>query len=179
MQIAGVAIRDTPRESMPKKKTPAKVERGKGTDLLSNASLFKASQVKEALKKIKKDSHMLHASGLGDGVGLQPKVPNEFKDKSTGRDEGTGAKLGVPDMMLNLMHSDSEKMDFDDDENINVNRNDDEEEEHEEEYSFEFDDDEEEYNEIYKDVDVQSLDTKREKEKKGDAEMTDADKNVS
>nr|GEZ93398.1 hypothetical protein [Tanacetum cinerariifolium] len=60
-----------------------------------------------------------------------------------------------------------------------VNHNDDEEEEHEEEYSFEFNDDEEEYDELYKDVDNKSLDAEHEKERKGDAEMTDADKNVS
>ncbi|GKG58522.1 hypothetical protein Tco_0592301, partial [Tanacetum coccineum] len=29
-------------------------------------------------------------SGSGDGVGSQPKVPNESKDKTTSIDEGTG-----------------------------------------------------------------------------------------
>ncbi|GKE50871.1 hypothetical protein Tco_1486027 [Tanacetum coccineum] len=80
--------------------------------------------------------------------------------------------------------SDSEKTYFNEDENLNVIQNDDEEEEHEEEYvrtpdRFEFNDDEEDYDELYKDVDVKSLDAEREKEVKGDAEMTDADKNVS
>ncbi|GKD81441.1 hypothetical protein Tco_1348280, partial [Tanacetum coccineum] len=40
----GVAIRDTPRESVPKKKTPAKVDRGKGMDLPSDAALLEVSQ---------------------------------------------------------------------------------------------------------------------------------------
>ncbi|GKE13362.1 hypothetical protein Tco_1416913 [Tanacetum coccineum] len=40
---AGVVIRDTPRESVPKKKTPAKVDRGKGMDLLSDVTLLEAA----------------------------------------------------------------------------------------------------------------------------------------
>ncbi|GKD51779.1 hypothetical protein Tco_1280755, partial [Tanacetum coccineum] len=37
---ASVSIRDTPSESVPKKKTPAKVDRGKGMDLLSDEALL-------------------------------------------------------------------------------------------------------------------------------------------
>ncbi|GKF51105.1 hypothetical protein Tco_0147572 [Tanacetum coccineum] len=40
---AGVVIRDTPRESVPKKKTPAKVDRGKCMDLLSDVTLLEAA----------------------------------------------------------------------------------------------------------------------------------------
>ncbi|GKF03044.1 hypothetical protein Tco_0029967, partial [Tanacetum coccineum] len=74
--------------------------------------------------------------------------------------------------------SDSKKTNSNEDKNLNVNQNDDDEEEHEEEYvctpdSFKFND------ELYKDVDVKSLDVEHEKERKGDAEMTDVDKNVS
>nr|GFA48874.1 hypothetical protein [Tanacetum cinerariifolium] len=60
---ACVVIRDTPGVFVSKKKAPAKVDRGKGMDLLSNAALLKAAQLKEALNKSKKDSHMPHASG--------------------------------------------------------------------------------------------------------------------
>nr|GEV38651.1 putative ribonuclease H-like domain-containing protein [Tanacetum cinerariifolium] len=156
---AGVTIKNIPHEFVRKKKIPAKVDRGKGMDLLSDVALIKAAQVKEALYKSKKDSHMLHASGSGDRVGSQPTVLNESQDKTTGTDKGTGAKPRVPD-------------------------NDDEEEEHEEEYvrtpdCFEFIDDEEEYDELYKDVDVKPLDAEHENERKGDVEMSDADKNVS
>nr|GFC52228.1 hypothetical protein [Tanacetum cinerariifolium] len=35
---------------------------------------------------------------LGDGVGSQPKVPDESQDKTTGIDEGTGAKPRVPNV---------------------------------------------------------------------------------
>ncbi|GKC13115.1 hypothetical protein Tco_1009897 [Tanacetum coccineum] len=39
----GVAIRDTPSESVPKKKTPAKVDRGKDMDLLSDVALLEVA----------------------------------------------------------------------------------------------------------------------------------------
>ncbi|GJX79532.1 hypothetical protein Tco_0327681 [Tanacetum coccineum] len=188
-------------------------------DLLSYATLLEAAQVKETLQKSKKYSHMLYASGSGDKVGSQPKVLDESQDKTTGTDEGTGAKSGVPDVPKYLSKSenelcgdsgddgrndddsdevmkdddeddvesdvnedkeasDSEKTNSNEDKNLNVNQNDDDEEEHEEEYvctpdSFKFND------ELYKDVDVKSLDVEHEKERKGDAEMTDVDKNVS
>nr|GFB62105.1 hypothetical protein [Tanacetum cinerariifolium] len=194
----GVAIRDTPRESMPKKKTPAKVDRGKGMDLLSDATLLEAAQVKDALKKSKKESHMLHLGGSGDGAGSQPKVLDESEHKTT-RDSGDDGSNDddsdevtkdddkddvESDAYKDKEASDNEKTDYDEDENLNVNQNDDEEEEHEEECvrtpnSFEFNDDEEEYNELYKDVDVKWLDAECEKERKGDAEMTDVVKNDS
>ncbi|GKC13027.1 hypothetical protein Tco_1009809, partial [Tanacetum coccineum] len=84
---------------------------------------------------------------------------------------------------------DSERTDSDDDENPSFTLKDYEEEEHDEEYvhspeNYESDDDkedvhEEEDDDLYKDVDVKSLRAEHEKERKGDAEMTDADQNVS
>ncbi|GJY49449.1 hypothetical protein Tco_0439405 [Tanacetum coccineum] len=194
---AGVAIKDTLSESVPKNKTPAKVDRGKGMDLLYDAALLKVAQVKEALKKSKKESYMLHPCGSGDGVGSKPKVPAESEDKTTGTDEGTDSGDDgrndddsdevtkdddeddvESDANKDKEASDSEKMDSDEDENLNVNQNDDEEEEHEEEYvrtpdSFEFNDDDEEYDELYKDVNVRSKVAEHKEVGKGDAEMTD------
>ncbi|GKF45670.1 hypothetical protein Tco_0135472, partial [Tanacetum coccineum] len=72
-------IRNTPSESVQKKKTPAKVDRGKGMDLLSDVALHKAAQ----LKKSKLETHKLHASGSDKGVGSLPKVPDEQEDKTT------------------------------------------------------------------------------------------------
>ncbi|GKC79925.1 hypothetical protein Tco_1130699, partial [Tanacetum coccineum] len=86
---AGVVIRDTPGVSVSKKKSPAKVDRGKGMDLLSEASLLEAAQLKKALKKSKQDTHILHASGSCDGVGSKPKVPDASQDKKTGTNEET------------------------------------------------------------------------------------------
>ncbi|GKC20606.1 hypothetical protein Tco_1022756 [Tanacetum coccineum] len=45
-QSSGVQIRDTPRVSVSKKKAPAKNERNKGIELLSNAALLEEAQLK-------------------------------------------------------------------------------------------------------------------------------------
>nr|GEX83063.1 hypothetical protein [Tanacetum cinerariifolium] len=118
---AGVVIRDTPGVSMSKKKAPAKVDRGKGMDLLFDVPLLKAAQLKKVLKKSKKDTHMLHASGLSEGADLKLEVLDGSKGKSFEISEGTGLKLRVPDV-------DSERTDLNDDENPTLNLKDDEEE---------------------------------------------------
>ncbi|GJV25931.1 hypothetical protein Tco_1378626 [Tanacetum coccineum] len=198
MQRAGVVIRDTPSESVPKNKTPTKVDRGKGVDF-SNVALIKAAQLKKTLKKSKLETHKLHASSSCDGVGSQPKVPDEQEDKTAGTDEGTGdsgddeSNDDDSDEVIkddddddvdsdadgDKEASDSKKTHSDEDENPNLNQNDDEEEEQEEEYvrtpdSIEFTDDDEEYEELYKDVNVRLQATEHEEEGKRDEEMTDA-----
>ncbi|GKD92344.1 hypothetical protein Tco_1372181, partial [Tanacetum coccineum] len=148
MPIAGVVIRDTPGVSVSKKKTPAKGDRGKGIQLLFDAALLEAAQVLD-----------------------------ESQDKTTGIDEGTGTKPGVPDVPKYLSESENESWgDSGDDEMMMTNDN--EEEEKEEEYvrtpdRFGFNDDDEEYDELYKDVNMRSKVTEHEEVGKGDAEMTD------
>ncbi|GJZ35334.1 hypothetical protein Tco_0581151, partial [Tanacetum coccineum] len=159
---AGVVIRDTPSEFVPKKKTPAKVVRGKGMDLLSDVALLGVAQLKKTLKKSKLETHKLHASGSGDRVGSLPKVPDEQEDKTTGTDEGTDSGDDDSDDVTkdddvdsdadgDNEASESEKTDSDEDENPNLNQNDDEKEEYEEE-----------------------LKETEHEEGKGDEEMTDA-----
>nr|GEV52062.1 hypothetical protein [Tanacetum cinerariifolium] len=150
-------------------------------------ALLEADHVKEALRKSKKDSQILHASGSGDGVGSNPKVPNESDDKTESTYEGTGVKLWVPDVPTYESKNDngdsddnlSKKTDPDDDENLNLNLKDDEEEEtHKEEYvrtptpDYGFSDDEE-YEDFYGDVNIRPKDTEPEKEEKCDVEMMD------
>ncbi|GJY12029.1 hypothetical protein Tco_0381338 [Tanacetum coccineum] len=55
MPTTSVVIRDTPSEYVSKKKTPTKVDRSNGMDLLSNVALLKAAQLKKTLKKSKID----------------------------------------------------------------------------------------------------------------------------
>nr|GEV40567.1 hypothetical protein [Tanacetum cinerariifolium] len=98
MQTTGVVIKDTPGVSVSKKKAHAKVDREKGMDSLSDVALLEVAQPRIVLKKSKHDTHMLHASGSGDGVGSQPKVANELTEKTTGSNEGTGTIPGVPDV---------------------------------------------------------------------------------
>ncbi|GJS85617.1 hypothetical protein Tco_0752158 [Tanacetum coccineum] len=168
---AGVVLRDTPGVFVLKKKTSAKVDRGKGMDLLYDVALLEAAQLTKTLKKSKLETHKLHASGLDDGVSSQPKVLDEQQDKTTGINERTGTKPGVPDVPKDQSESENESWGNSKDDDSN----DDDKEEYEEEYvcTPEFSDDEEEYEELYKDVNVLLKDAEHEEEGKEDAKMTD------
>ncbi|GJU83006.1 hypothetical protein Tco_1285371 [Tanacetum coccineum] len=182
-----VVIRDTPSESVPKKKTPVKVDRGKDMDLLSNVALL------EAVPDEQEDK----TTGTDEGTGTKPGVLNvpkylcESENESWGdsgdderndddsdevtKDDDDDVDSDVED---DKEASDSKKTDSDEDENPNLNQNDDEEEEYEEEYvrnldRVEFTDDEE-YEELYKDVNIRLQATEHEEEEKEDEEMTDA-----
>nr|GEX99544.1 putative reverse transcriptase domain-containing protein [Tanacetum cinerariifolium] len=174
---------DTPSESLPKKKTPAKVDRGKGMYLLSDVALLKVARLKKTLKKSKLETHKLHASGSGDRVGLLPKGDSDADDNDDDSNEVTKDD-DEDDVKIDADHdknaSESEKTDSDEDENLNLNQNDDEKEEKEEkeeEYvctpvSFEFNNDDKEYKELYKDVNVRLTNTKHEEQGKENEEIT-------
>ncbi|GKC18202.1 hypothetical protein Tco_1014984 [Tanacetum coccineum] len=70
----------------------------KSLDILSEVALTEAEQIKLATKRSKKDYHMSHASGSGDGVDIQSMVPDEQQQKVTGTNEGAGVRLEVPDV---------------------------------------------------------------------------------
>nr|GEV79233.1 hypothetical protein [Tanacetum cinerariifolium] len=115
-----------------------------------------------------------------DKSGLES--PPEFQRSCNDDDSGNNNDDG------NDTH-DSERTDSDDNENPSFTLKDNKEEEHDEEYvhspkNYESDDDKEnvdekEYDNLYKDVDVKLLGEEHEKEGKDDAEMADADQNVS
>ncbi|GJV77121.1 retrovirus-related pol polyprotein from transposon TNT 1-94 [Tanacetum coccineum] len=131
MPIAGVVIKDAPSVSVSKKKALAKVDRGKGIDLLSDVALLEVAQLKKTLKKSKQETHKLHASGSDYRVSSQPKVPDEHKDKTAGTNNGTGTKPRVPDVPKDLSESEnkswgnSEDDDSNDDDNDDVSKDDD------------------------------------------------------
>ncbi|GJZ56311.1 hypothetical protein Tco_0611504 [Tanacetum coccineum] len=81
-----------------KKKAPVKADRGKGLNVLSEVALSEAAQLKEVTKRSKKYFHISHASGSGDGTNFESGVLDEQQRKISSTDEGTGAKLGVPDV---------------------------------------------------------------------------------
>ncbi|GKD07773.1 hypothetical protein Tco_1187458 [Tanacetum coccineum] len=196
------AKKDVPSKNKPtskpkptKKKAPVKTDRGKGLNVLSEVALSEAAQLKEAIKRSKKDFHISQVSGSGDGTDFESGVPDKQQRKTSGADKGTDSdddesnddnsdevskddddvKSDVND---DKEASDSEKTNSDEDENLNLNLNDDEEEEKEEEDvrtpdSFEFNNDDEEYDELYKDVNVRSKVAEHKEVGKGDAEMTD------
>ncbi|GJX77851.1 hypothetical protein Tco_0324662 [Tanacetum coccineum] len=122
---ACVVIRDTPGVFVSKKKAPAKVDRGKCIDLLYDVALLEATQLKKALKKSKQETHKLHASGLGDGVGSQPKVPDESQNKITGINERTCTIPGIPDVPKYQSESKNESWGDSEDDNSNDDDSDD------------------------------------------------------
>ncbi|GJU86170.1 hypothetical protein Tco_1293716 [Tanacetum coccineum] len=88
---AGVVIRETPVMSLSKKKDKITVEKRKGIDFLSKVALTEEAQYEEVHKKILRDFHKTHLNGSGivtSVVKIKPSITNE----------GTGAKLGVPDV---------------------------------------------------------------------------------
>ncbi|GJU96863.1 hypothetical protein Tco_1326134, partial [Tanacetum coccineum] len=162
-----------------KKKQPTKKTKAKGLDVLSEVALTKAEQIKLATKRSKKDFHVSHASGSGDGVDTQVlDVPlYEFEsDKESWEDEDNNDDDGdndhdddsddertksdrdeIPDLKLtNVDQTEHEEEEYDDEFY--------EEEEEEEEKTM---DDEEVIKELYGDVNVNLGND--------DTEMTDAD----
>nr|GFD08456.1 hypothetical protein [Tanacetum cinerariifolium] len=73
----GVIIKDTPDKSVSKNKSPAKIGRGKGIELLSDAALLEEAQLRETQRKSKQKTHKLQASGLNEEY-----VYTQEKDKS-------------------------------------------------------------------------------------------------
>ncbi|GJZ75277.1 hypothetical protein Tco_0639742 [Tanacetum coccineum] len=134
----GVIIRDTPGVSVSKKKAPAKGDKGKGMELLSDLTLLEATQVKEALKKSKLETHKVQASGSSEGVGSQPKVPDESEDKIAGTDERTDDESNDDGDDNDSHNKDGESKDDDGnstaDDNERTDSDDDEEETNEDEY---------------------------------------------
>ncbi|GJX99457.1 hypothetical protein Tco_0356476 [Tanacetum coccineum] len=107
-QSTGVQIRDTPGVFVSKKKTPATTDKSEGIDLLSEVALLEDAQMNKVLKRSKRETHSLQPSGADDGVGSQPKVPDEPKGKTIGTNEGTGTKLVVLDVPKDQCESKNE-----------------------------------------------------------------------
>ncbi|GJS55103.1 hypothetical protein Tco_0628465 [Tanacetum coccineum] len=129
-----------------KMKQPAKKTQAKGLVVLFEVALTEAEQLKLATKRSKKDFHVSHACGLGDGVNTQSKVPDEQQQKTFGTDEGTGTILGVPDVPPYEYESDkeswgdSEDKDDTDDDGESENHDDDSDDERTESNSDEIPD---------------------------------------
>nr|GEW34179.1 retrovirus-related Pol polyprotein from transposon TNT 1-94 [Tanacetum cinerariifolium] len=124
------------------------------------------AQLKEVLKQSRKETRSHQASGSGDGVGSQPKVPDELQDKTTGTNKGTGATPGVLDVPKDQSESENESWidngndddDSDDDDNDDVSDDDDNDDDSDDDGGDERtksnddqnnDDEEEEYEEEY------------------------------
>ncbi|GJT48375.1 hypothetical protein Tco_0974532 [Tanacetum coccineum] len=69
----------------------------KGLTVLSEVALSEAEQMKLATKQSLTEFYVSHSSGLGDGVDLQSKVPDEQQQTGFGTNERACDKPEVPD----------------------------------------------------------------------------------
>ncbi|GJU47778.1 hypothetical protein Tco_1217333 [Tanacetum coccineum] len=116
----GIGLKSKAKIAKPdKKKQPAKKTKAKGLAILSKVVLTEAEQLKLVTKKSKKDFYVSYASGSGDGVDIQLKVPDEQQQKTSGTDEGTGTIPGVPNVPLYESESDQESWGDSEDEDDN------------------------------------------------------------
>ncbi|GKF99177.1 hypothetical protein Tco_0297960, partial [Tanacetum coccineum] len=65
-QPAGVVIRDTSNVYVPKKKTPARADKNKGIDLLSNVATLEVAQIKKVIKRSKLETNIHQAGRSSD-----------------------------------------------------------------------------------------------------------------
>nr|GEU95386.1 hypothetical protein [Tanacetum cinerariifolium] len=144
--------KDTPHKSVSKKKAQTKTNRGKGIELLSDVALLEDAQLKKTLRKSKKKTHKLQASGSSEGADFESDVPYKQTDKTKGTsnskdenndfndeddDGGNDDDIGNDDNSGNdddgcNAAQDSEQTDSDNDENPSFTLKDYEEEQDEE-----------------------------------------------
>ncbi|GJV50698.1 putative ribonuclease H-like domain-containing protein [Tanacetum coccineum] len=112
--------------------------KSKDLTVLSEVALSEADQMKLATKRSKKEFHSSHASGSGDGVDIQSKVPDEQQHTVSGTNEGAGDKPEVPDVPEYRSESEKESWTFsqgedeeENDEHDSANDNDDEDDDQE------------------------------------------------
>nr|GEX13497.1 hypothetical protein [Tanacetum cinerariifolium] len=161
---SGVVIRDTPGVFISKKKAPPKADRGKGIELLLNATLLEDAQLKKALMKSRQETHKLQASGSSKGADFESEIllrvttnRRESDDDNESDDNDDEGSENNDDSGNDAQ--DSGRSDSDEYENPNLNLN-------------EFDD--EEYDDLYKDVNVRSKVAEHKEVRKKDVEIPNA-----
>ncbi|GJW20995.1 hypothetical protein Tco_0031617 [Tanacetum coccineum] len=95
--------------------------KSKGLTVLSEAALSEADQLKLATKRSKKEFHSSHASGSGDEVDIQSKVPDEQQQNVSGGNQGR----------MMMIRKDEHDSDNNNEENDSENDNDDEDDDQE------------------------------------------------
>nr|GEW03226.1 hypothetical protein [Tanacetum cinerariifolium] len=156
-----------------KKKQPAKIPKTKGLDVLTEVALAEVEQIKLATKRSKKEFHMSHASGSGNRVDTQSKVPDEQQQKVSSTNKGVGVRPEVSDVPKYDSESDEESWTFSQDENDadeETGVNDDSEE-------TESDNDRDDL--TYPNLSTYKADDEEEEEEKADNEEVYSDQRVS
>nr|GEY15165.1 hypothetical protein [Tanacetum cinerariifolium] len=125
-----------------KKKAPVKGNRGKGLNIISKVALSEATQLKEVTKRSKKDFHISHASGAGDGNDFESRVLDEqqgkiFEEDDDEDDTEDDDNNGNDDVGYDDDDSDHKRTESDRDNNPNLNQSNEEHKE-EEENVYEF-----------------------------------------
>ncbi|GKF01448.1 hypothetical protein Tco_0028371, partial [Tanacetum coccineum] len=121
--------------------------KSKGLTVLSEVALSEADQMKLATKRSKKEFHSSHASGSGNGVDIQSKVPDEQQHTVSGTNEGAGNKPEVPDVPEYRSKSEEESWTFsqgEDDEENDEHDSEDDNDEHDSENDNDDEDDDQE-----------------------------------
>nr|GEV99955.1 retrovirus-related Pol polyprotein from transposon TNT 1-94 [Tanacetum cinerariifolium] len=108
----------------PSKSKSAPPSKAKGLAVLFEVALTETEQIKLATKRSKKDFHMSHASGSGNGVDIQSKVPDEQQQKVTGTNEGAGVRPEVLDVPKYTIESEEESWTFSQDDEDDVEKSD-------------------------------------------------------
>ncbi|GKE00422.1 hypothetical protein Tco_1388405, partial [Tanacetum coccineum] len=189
-QSSGVQIQDTPGVSVSKKKTPVKVSRRKGIELLSDATLLEEARSKKALRRSKRETTIIQAGGSSEGADFESVVPDEPKVKTSLVDNGDDDDSNDDDSNDDVS-DDEDVLESDDDheeaDDERIESDDEEEEAQDDEYvhtpkayaptdeeindeSKEFD--EEEYEELYGDVNISLTGAEPTDEEKADQKMT-------
>ncbi|GJS52236.1 hypothetical protein Tco_0625598 [Tanacetum coccineum] len=98
--IASGAEPPKSRKSQKKSESAILSEESPTKKKLAKAKKDAATKPKPTKKKapVKQECHASHASGSDDGIDLGSRVPDEQHRKTSGIDEGTGIKPGVPDV---------------------------------------------------------------------------------
>ncbi|GJY89566.1 hypothetical protein Tco_0504762 [Tanacetum coccineum] len=151
-------------EKDPKSKATKKKTESKSSPKTKPSQASK-EQMKLATKRSLTEFHVSHASGLGNGLDLQSKVPNEQQQTRSGTNEGAGDKPKVPDYRKIRSDNDDEH-DSDD-----VNEDNDDEDDDEDNDSERTDSDNDGDDFVHPKLSTYRADDQR------DAEMTDAQVN--
>ncbi|GJS18531.1 hypothetical protein Tco_0413003 [Tanacetum coccineum] len=167
-----------------KKKQPTKKPITKGLNVLFEVALSEAKQLKMATKRSKIQFHSFHASGSGDGVDTQSKVPDEQQQNVSGTNEGVGDGPEVPNVPEYKSESEEESWTFsqgDDDDNDEhdiedekYDENDDDKNDSEE---TESDDDGDDF--VHLNLSTYKADDQEEEEEKDDDDEVSSDQKVS
>ncbi|GKB57726.1 hypothetical protein Tco_0913912 [Tanacetum coccineum] len=152
--------------------------KSKGLTVLSEVALTEAEQMKIGLERSKIQTHSSHASGSGDGVNIQSKVPDEQQQNVSGTNEGVGEDDEENDEHDSEDDNDEHDSEDDNDEHDSENDNDDEDND-QENISGETKSDNDGDDFVHPNLSTYKADGHEEEEKANDDDVVSSDQKVS